>query len=148
MPERGKVVRVDFHTHIFPEQLPALGARYGDDRWPRVEKSGGDTAQIMVGTTAYRAIGSEAWTLQRRLEDMDREAVDIQVISPTPITFGYWGNPEACLELSRYQNDFIAGLVSEHPRRFVGLGTVPMQDPAAAIREMTRARRELKLAGL
>ena len=149
MPERGKVVRVDFHTHVFPEKLPPLGARYGDERWPRVEKSGGsDAAQIMVGTTAYRAIGSEAWDMQRRLEDMDREAVDIQVISPTPITFGYWGKSEACLELSRYQNDFIARLVSEHPNRFIGLGTVPMQDTPAAIREMTRVRRELKLAGL
>jgi aminocarboxymuconate-semialdehyde decarboxylase len=147
MAERAQVVRVDFHTHVFPDKMPPLGPRYGDERWPRLEKQG-DVGQIMVGSTAYRKIGSEAWTISRRLEDMDREAVDIQVISATPITFGYWGNAEACFELSRYQNDFIARLVSEHPRRFVGLGTVPMQDPAAAIREMTRARRELKLAGL
>lgn len=148
MPEGGKVVRVDFHTHIFPEKLPQLGARYGDERWPRLEKDGDSAVQIMVGSTAYRKIGSEAWTLSRRLEDMDREGVDIQVVSPTPITFGYWGKAEACLELSRYQNDFIARLVSENPRRFIGLGTVPMQDPEAAIREMTRVRRELKLAGI
>lgn len=147
MPD-GKVVRVDFHTHVFPEKLPALGARYGDERWPRLEKDGNSAVQIMVGSTAYRKIGSEAWTLSRRLEDMDREGVDIQVISPTPITFGYWGKAEACAELSRYQNDFVARLVSENPRRFIGLGTLPMQDPAAAIREMTRARRELKLAGI
>jgi len=148
MPEGAKVVRVDFHTHVFPEKLPPLGARYGDERWPRLEKEGDGAGQIMVGSTAYRKIGSEAWTIARRLEDMDREAVDIQVISPTPITFGYWGKAEACLELSRYQNDFVARLVSENPRRFIGLGTVPMQEPAAAIREMTRVRRELKLAGL
>ena len=147
MPEGAKVVRVDFHTHVFPEQMPPLGARYGDERWPRLEKEG-DSGRIMVGSQAYRKIGPAAWTIASRVEDMDRENVDIQVLSPTPITFGYWGKAEACLELSRYQNDFIARLVSENPRRFIGLGTVPMQDPAATIREMTRVRRELKLAGL
>jgi aminocarboxymuconate-semialdehyde decarboxylase len=148
MPEGGKVVRVDFHTHIFPQKLPALGTRYGDDRWPRLEPDGDSAVQIMVGSSAYRKIGSQAWVHSRRLEDMDREGVDIQVISPTPITFGYWGKAEACLELSRFQNDFIARMVSESPRRFIGLGTVPMQDPKAAIGEMTRVRRELKLAGV
>ncbi len=125
-----------------------MAERYRDERWPRLEKEGGSSAQIVVGGSAYRKIGSEAWDLSRRLEDMDREGVDIQVLSPTPITFGYWGDAAACAELSRYQNDLIARMVSEHPRRFVGLGTVPMQDPEAATRELIRVRKELKLAGI
>jgi aminocarboxymuconate-semialdehyde decarboxylase len=143
-----KVLRVDFHTHVFPRELPALAKRYGDERWPHLEPDGADAAQIVIGSTAYRRITDQAWSAAQRIEDMDREAVDIQVISPTPITFGYWGDPRGTAELSRYQNDFVARMVSEHPRRFIGLGTVALQDADSAIIEMVRARDELKLAGI
>jgi aminocarboxymuconate-semialdehyde decarboxylase len=143
-----KILRVDFHTHVFPKELPPLAARYGDQRWPRLEPDGPDAVNIILGSTVYRRITHHAWSIARRLEDMDRESVDIQVISPTPITFGYWGDARATAELSRYQNDFVAGLVSENPRRFVGLGTVALQDTDSAIAEMVRARNELKLAGI
>ncbi|MGH7907254.1 MAG: amidohydrolase family protein, partial [Candidatus Binataceae bacterium] len=148
MAQGGKIVRVDFHCHIFPEKLPPLAERFHDERWPRVEKDGDAAAHIVIGGAAYRRITHQAWSAARRLEDMDREGIDIQVISPTPITFGYWGDPAATLELSRYQNDFIASMVSENPRRFIGLGTVPLQDPDNAIKEMMRVRQELKLAGV
>jgi aminocarboxymuconate-semialdehyde decarboxylase len=143
-----RVLRVDFHTHVFPSELPALATRYGDERWPRLEPDGPDAAHIIIGSTRYRRITSQAWSAARRIEDMDREKVDIQVISPTPITFGYWGDAKAADELSRYQNDFIARFVSENPRRFIGLGTVALQDTDRAIAEMYRARKELNLAGV
>ena len=148
MVGRGREIRVDFHTHIFPNCLPRLGERYGDERWPYLEKGGDHSAQIMLGKTFYRKIADNAWLLDRRLEEMDRERIDIQVISPTPITFGYWGKAQATLEFSQFQNDFIAAFVKRNPRRFIGLGTVPLQAPELAIAEMRRALRELGLAGI
>jgi aminocarboxymuconate-semialdehyde decarboxylase len=41
--------------------------------------------------------------------------------------FSYWAKPEHTLDLSRYLNDHIAHEVSINPKRFVGLGTLPMQ---------------------
>jgi aminocarboxymuconate-semialdehyde decarboxylase len=45
-------------------------------------------------------------------------------------------------------NDHIAGLVDAHPRRFLGLGTLPMQAPELAVRELERCVEELSLAGV
>src|ERR1700730_10004400 len=148
MVEPGRKIRVDFHTHVFPDGLPRLAEQYGDERWPYLKKDGDNSAKIMLGTNAYRRIGSSAWRPDRRLEDMNGDQVDIQVISPTPITFGYWGQPEARLGFSRFQNDFIAAFVRHNPRRFIGLGTVPLQATGLAIVEMRRALRELGLAGI
>lgn len=148
MTQCGCEIRVDFHTHVFPDRLPFLATRSGDERWPYVEREDGSSARIMLGKNVYRKIGEAAWTAAARLADMEREQVDLQVVSPTPITFGYWGRAEETLELARFQNDFIAEFVSRNPRRFVGLGTVPMQAPELAVAEMRRALKELGLAGL
>ena len=73
----------------------------------------------------------------------------MQVLSAIPVMFHYWEkNAAYALETSRFQNDFIAEVVSRHPKRFVGLGTVPLQDPELSIQEMTRCVKELGLAGI
>lgn len=79
---------------------------------------------------------------------MDREGVDIQVLSPIPVTFSYWAPPEQAEMMAKIQNDFIAETVNEYPDRFAGLGTVPMQDSETAIREMDRCMNELGLHGI
>jgi aminocarboxymuconate-semialdehyde decarboxylase len=62
--------------------------------------------------------------------------------------FSYWAPPRDALDLARLLNDDIAATVAAHPRRFVGLGTLPMQAPDLAIAELERCRRELGLAGV
>lgn len=79
---------------------------------------------------------------------MENEGIDIQVLSPIPVTFSYWSDPEQGLELARFQNDFIASIVKEHPTKFIGLATVPLQDTDLAIQEMDRAINELGLKGV
>jgi aminocarboxymuconate-semialdehyde decarboxylase len=62
--------------------------------------------------------------------------------------FSYWAKPADTADLSRLLNDHIAGLVADFPRRFVGLGTLPMQDTDLAIRELERCQGNLGLAGV
>jgi aminocarboxymuconate-semialdehyde decarboxylase len=50
--------------------------------------------------------------------------------------------------LSRYLNDHIAQVVAENPKRFVGLGTLPMQSPDLAVKELRRCVEDLGLAGV
>jgi aminocarboxymuconate-semialdehyde decarboxylase len=103
---------------------------------------------MTIDGRAFREVGENAWSPERRLEECDRYGVDVQVLSTVPVMFSYWAKPEHALDLSRLLNDHIADVVHDHPSRFVGLGTVPMQAPELAIRELERCVRELGLAGV
>lgn len=141
-------IRVDFHTHIIPEELPEFAQKYGGTRWPTLEKTCSCGANIMVAGKVFREVTDQAWSPERRIRDMDEEGVDIQVLSPIPVTFSYWAEAEAAEEMSKIQNDFISNTVKQYPDRFIGLGTVPLQDVEASIREMDRCVHELGLKGI
>jgi aminocarboxymuconate-semialdehyde decarboxylase len=72
----------------------------------------------------------------------------MQVLSTVPVMFCYWAKPEHGHDLSRILNDHIAGVVREHPARFAGLGTLPLQAPNLAVKELERCVRELSLRGV
>ncbi|MFG6150263.1 amidohydrolase family protein [Halobacillus sp. B23F22_1] len=141
-------LKIDFHTHIISEEFLDLAEKYGDDRWATLEKTCDCGANIMIKGKKFREITSQAWDAERRMKDMDEEGIDIQVLSPIPVTFSYWADPEKGLEMARFQNDFIASTTQEYPERFIGLATVPLQEVDLAIQEMDRAVNELGLKGI
>jgi aminocarboxymuconate-semialdehyde decarboxylase len=81
------------------------------------------------------------------MEDMDSTGVSIQALSTVPVMFSYWAKPRDALELCRILNDHIAEVVRAYPQRFVGLGTLPLQDVELAAQELARCVRELGLRG-
>jgi len=103
---------------------------------------------MMKGDTVFREISDNAWDPKRRVEDMERTQVTMQVLSTVPVMFSYWAKPRDALDLCRILNDHIASVVRDHPRHFVGLGTIPLQDPELAAAELERCRRELGLHGV
>ncbi|GAK05705.1 2-amino-3-carboxymuconate-6-semialdehyde decarboxylase [Geomicrobium sp. JCM 19037] len=105
-------------------------------------------ADIMVSGKVFREISDQAWDPERRINDMNKAGVDMQVLSPIPVTFSYWAPVEEALEMSKIQNDFIAETVQAYPQKFFGLGTVPLQDTEIAIHEMNRCVNELNLHGI
>ena len=143
-------LRVDLHTHILPESWPDLEARFGYPGWIRLDHLPGAAcrARMMIGDTVFREIDDACWNPARRLADCDRDRIDVQVLSTVPVMFSYWARPADGLEVSRLLNDHLAGVIQGHPRRFLGLGTVPMQAPDLAIRELTRCVRDLGLSGI
>lgn len=86
--------------------------------------------------------------LDQRLADMDRVGVDMQALSIAPDLYFYNIETEPAVELCRAQNEAIAGVVQEHPDRFVGLATIPLQSVDLAIDELERAVGELGLRGI
>ena len=131
-----------------PAELPDFGKKYGLDGFITLEHHGFGCARMMQNGANFREITSNSWDPEVRLTDCDHAGVDLQVLSTIPVLFSYWAPPAAALDLSRFLNDHIAGLVSRFPTRFAGLGTVPLQDPDMAIREMERCVDELGLAGI
>jgi aminocarboxymuconate-semialdehyde decarboxylase len=87
-------------------------------------------------------------SIETRLADMDKMGIDIQAISPAPFQYNYWAEPELGLQSARLVNERIASIVQDHPDRFVGLGTVPLQAPALAVAELERMVRQLDLRGV
>lgn len=83
-----------------------------------------------------------------RLRDMDRMGVDVQAISVMPPQYFYWTEPDLGGRLARMVNDHLSEIVRAHPDRFVGLGTLPLQDVDLALVELERVVRDLRFTGL
>src|SRR5260221_13178222 len=76
------------------------------------------------------------------------EGVDVQVLSPIPVTIAYDFSAQGALELAQMQNEEIAEAVAASPEHFIGLGTVPLQDPDSAANEVRRVVNALGLPGV
>jgi aminocarboxymuconate-semialdehyde decarboxylase len=80
--------------------------------------------------------------------DIDQAGIAVQLLSPSPIFFLYWDEPERALTVARAMNDSVAQAVASYPDRFLGLATVPLQDTDLALRELCRAMDNLSLTGV
>ncbi|MEZ4595521.1 MAG: amidohydrolase family protein [Chloroflexota bacterium] len=139
---------IDVHTHILPQTLPDLRQRFGYGGWPSIVPDGPRSARIVIDDRFFRAIDDDCWDPARRIEDCDRDGVAVQALSTVPLMFSYWAPAADTAQLARLLNDHIAGVVAARPDRFVGLATLPLQDPTMAVSELERAMRQLGMAGV
>ncbi len=142
------MLKIDIHTHIIPKNVPRFANFFGYEGFLHLEHHKPCCAKMMIGDKFFREIEDNCWSPEKRMSDCDHHHVDVQVLSPIPVMFNYWAKPKHTLEVARFQNDYIAQVVHDYPKRFVGLGTVPMQSPKLAIKEMERCVTKLGLAGV
>jgi aminocarboxymuconate-semialdehyde decarboxylase len=144
-PRRGLVV--DFHCHYQNNEVGAKAA---------VLKPFEQEPSIVYATPATRAYnmqqmkdrGAKLSDIATRLKDMDRMGIDVQAVSPAPAQYYYYAEPGFGLELARGINDRIAEIAATPGGRFVGLGSVPLQEPRLAVRELERCVKKLGLRGV
>lgn len=140
---------IDIHSHVVPQELPADPTGGAISAWPSVVCEACRTkAQVFMGKRPFREIDDRSWSPARRIEDMDRDGVAAQALSPMPELLSYWLNPGPALELARYVNGAIADMVAARSDRFFGLGTVPLQDPELAAKEVRDLRVRFGLVGV
>ncbi len=140
-------MKIDIHTHIMPEHMPNWTRKFGYGEFIHLEHRNCQ-ACMMKGDQLFRVVEDNCFLPASRLTDMDATGVSVQVLSTVPVLFNYWAKPVDGYETSRFLNDHIATTVAATRNRFIGLGTVPLQDPDLAIREMERCVRELGMPGL
>ncbi len=140
-------MKIDIHAHILPDGWPDLRERYGYGGFIQLEVEA-DCGKMMKEGELFRIVDPNLWDPETRIRECDADRVDVQVLSTVPVMFSYWADPEDCLDLSRFLNDHMCSVVEKHPKRFVGLGTVPMQAPELAAKELERCMNELGLRGI
>jgi aminocarboxymuconate-semialdehyde decarboxylase len=141
------VKSIDVHTHVLPPVIPRWADRFGAQGFIQLEPIANPTGglpcrarMVRDDGTFFREIEANCWDPAIRLEESARHGVGAQVLSTVPVMFNYRIPAAQNLEIARFLNDHLAGLVAANPRRFVGLGTLPMQDPELACRELARCR--------
>jgi aminocarboxymuconate-semialdehyde decarboxylase len=138
---------IDMHAHIVPENFPPGAGRPSAGRWPFMDHFEPGNAKVMIGGQNFRTVHSGNWDVARRLRDMDAHGADAEAISPMPELLSYWFDAKDGLDFCRHLNEYIAGMCAAAPKRFFGLGAVPLQDPDLASQELTNVK-QIGLAGV
>ncbi len=133
---------IDVHTHIVPERFPPVGSRAAGHRWPSMDHTGPDSANVMIAGRNFRTVRDRCWSVPRRLRDMAAPdyAVDRQVLSPMPELPAWRLEPRDGLDLARWLNEVLMRMVDQAPDRFYALGSVPLQDVELAAGELRRVK--------
>ena len=137
--------RIDIHTHYYPEaffqKIRELPGEFTFDKDP--------TGRTIIKYRGARFFGIQPpmTDVGKRIEDMDRVGIDVEVISlSTPNVF--FADADHQPEIARMVNDAYADLAARQPKRFKGFASIPMDAPDAALKELHRAINDLKLNGV
>lgn len=126
---------IDFHNHFFPKAyLDELARR------PYLatvtQNDAGQTVMVQKGD--YNIIVEEHHNPAARCAAMDAAGVDMQVLTMT-VPGVHSERPDDGVRLAQVVNDGFAEAIAQFPKRYTALAALPLQDPAAAVRELERA---------
>jgi aminocarboxymuconate-semialdehyde decarboxylase len=146
------VESIDVHFHVVPPEFVEAVRRGAFREVVELEGGGGPErlrchAPAGVVLEPDVTLRPELYDDARLVEGLDRRKLDAAAIGPPPEMLFYWTAPSVGERIARTVNDGIAGLARAHPDRFFGLGTLPMQDAEAAVRELERGVTRLGLRG-
>ena len=137
-----QLLTIDIHTHILPEHIPNWKEKFGYGGFVQLQHHKPCCANMILDDGKFfREIEDNCWSAEKRILECNFHNVNVQVLSTVPVMFNYWAKPLDCLELSVFLNDHIADIVQRFPKKFIGLGTIPMQAPELAIKELERCKK-------
>lgn len=145
---RLETTTVDAHAHVvIPAAAQYMAPHVNPALIAMVQHANAETN--MINGQQEKDRGPVAMQdVEDRLRVLDAQGIDMQVVAPPPPQCYYQSPTEHAVQGSRMVNDGMAEWVGTNPDRFMGLGTVPFQDPDAAVAELNRAVRDLGLKGV
>mgnify|MGYP003687881457 FL=1 len=135
------MLKIDMHSHIIPKNLPDWEKKFGYEGFIRLEHHKPSWANMMQGDDFFREINHNCWDPEIRMNDYEKYATQVQVVSTIPVLFAYFSKPKDGLEVARFLNDDLANLVNKYPKKYIGLGSLPMQDPELSVQELFRIKK-------
>jgi aminocarboxymuconate-semialdehyde decarboxylase len=141
MSKQQTLMKIDMHTHIIPQKLPNFTEKFGYGDFISLLHHRPGYARMMKGDKFFREINENCWDAEIRIKEYAEFDTQLQVICTIPVLFSYWARPKDGLDVSRFINDDMAETISAHPKHYLGLCTVPMQDVDLAIQELERCKK-------
>jgi len=139
---------IDAHGHLLVPEANALAEGHpGEAADAAAERTAFTEASITANQAQIRRVWPQLTDVSRRLADLDAIGVDVQIVGPMPM-HRYWAEPELAVKLTTVINEAVAAHCAAGQGRLHGLGTLPLQHPEIAVRELERAVRELGLKGV
>ena len=128
-----RVMTIDVHTHVLVSEALDLVKPYQE------------TQSIRDQFASARGPGYDVHIVDARLQRMDSEGIDVQVVGVNP--FWYWAERDLASQVVQVQNDAIAKLCASHPDRFVGLASVALQFPELAAEQLENGMKKQDMRG-
>jgi aminocarboxymuconate-semialdehyde decarboxylase len=137
---------IDVHAHVVLEGVLGCAGHYG----PELGVGPEGRPRFRVGNYVLDGVdyrNSPFMDVDRRLALNDHLGIELQVLSPNPITYFHHVEADVADNFCRWHNDEMARIVAGHPDRFRGFAQLPMQDIGLAAAELRRAVDGLGLVG-
>ncbi|HET9204099.1 MAG TPA: amidohydrolase family protein [Acidimicrobiia bacterium] len=139
----------DVHAHIVPTELMDYlrvdGPEVGLELFTTTD---GNEKLRVAGRQELGPFPTELFDLDARFAAMDSGGVDVQLVGHRTEFSAYALPGEQGARYARAFNQILADLVSRHPSRLMGLGTVPLQDPKRAAAELAYLVQDLGMIGV
>ena len=147
LARRPSSATVDIHAHIVIPQAAKLAQPHVDiSRIPLAHFA--DAATKEINAQQEKDVSEVMTTIDRRLFDLDKMGIDVQVVAPAPGQCYYSIDAKIAEHAHRVANEGVVEYCSRRPDRFVGLGVVTLQEPEIAVSELDYVMRDLKLKGV
>ena len=145
-----KHIAIDIHTHVeFADTLSIVKKQYSDEEiFSRFAVAAAGLRSAEINRGQMPALREPLRDIHRKIRDMEERKLAFSILSATPFAFFYEIEEGLAVELARYQNDQLAEMVKRYPASFAAMATLPLQAPAAALKELDRAINKLGLRGI
>jgi len=142
----GKIV--DVHAHMLSEEMMKRLAKEAPELNFSLTGVDAHGATLTVGALVQTPYARGGWDLDKRIQDMETAGIDMQVVSPVPQTFLYDLEAKRTDALCDIQNEMLGDLARRMPDKFLGIATVPLQNPEMAAATLERAMTKHGLKGM